>query len=404
MIDRTTRQPEPLLARAERHLDGGVTVPRISVMPVHPGTPASEGHRGDTCDVAEAGLQHQPTVDTQVSRLDDVSRALYLRALAHRTIDHRAAAEELALPCEDVDAALRTLVQLRLLRRGDDEEQLVPVDPRMAAYQAATAFERNVRQYREEMNQALGVLRRLAGDYDAAFRADAATWTPYGLEVLHDPQAARNRLRLEAEQCHNEMITVQPEGAHWPYALPDLLSGSTVHVERGVTTRILCQHTVRTSLAMQPSVRGAVEAGAEVRTLAELTTCMLVFDRKVAFVPLDDVQDRSNGAVVITDRHLVRFLCSVHDRLWREAVPYKGLANGYQGKVGALEKSLLRGLATGEKDEVIARRLGMSVRTCRRRISALLQELGATSRFQAGVRAARLGWLDKPDGMVERER
>ncbi|KOG32387.1 hypothetical protein ADK34_09305 [Streptomyces viridochromogenes] len=48
-------------------------------------------------------------------------------------------------------------------------------------------------------------------------------------------------------------------------------------------------------------------------------------------------------------------------------------------------------LAQGAKDEVIARRLGMSLRTCRRHIAELLEELGAESRFQGGALAERAG-------------
>lgn len=51
-------------------------------------------------------------------------------------------------------------------------------------------------------------------------------------------------------------------------------------------------------------------------------------------------------------------------------------------------------LASGMKDEKIARGLGVSLRTVSRMLSELMQEMGATSRFEAGVRAHRLGWVD----------
>lgn len=58
------------------------------------------------------------------------------------------------------------------------------------------------------------------------------------------------------------------------------------------------------------------------------------------------------------------------------------------------QTAVLRLLASGAKDEAIARNLGVSVRTVTRIVAELTSELGATSRFQAGVLAARLGWLD----------
>ncbi|MEV6412507.1 helix-turn-helix transcriptional regulator [Kribbella sp. NPDC051718] len=46
-------------------------------------------------------------------------------------------------------------------------------------------------------------------------------------------------------------------------------------------------------------------------------------------------------------------------------------------------------MATGAKDTAIARQLGVSVRTVRSEISALIAALGATSRFQAGCLLVR---------------
>ena len=54
---------------------------------------------------------------------------------------------------------------------------------------------------------------------------------------------------------------------------------------------------------------------------------------------------------------------------------------------------LLQLLAAGQKDEQIARALGMSLRTVRRRVADLMTELGSDSRFAAGVEAARRGWI-----------
>jgi len=59
------------------------------------------------------------------------------------------------------------------------------------------------------------------------------------------------------------------------------------------------------------------------------------------------------------------------------------------------ESSILALLAEGLTDDVIARRLSISMRTYRRRVQALMLKLGATSRFQAGARAAQRGWLDR---------
>jgi DNA-binding NarL/FixJ family response regulator len=50
-------------------------------------------------------------------------------------------------------------------------------------------------------------------------------------------------------------------------------------------------------------------------------------------------------------------------------------------------------MATGASDEVIARRLNISVTTVRRHIATIMQRLGVSSRFAAGAAAQRKGWI-----------
>jgi DNA-binding NarL/FixJ family response regulator len=54
-------------------------------------------------------------------------------------------------------------------------------------------------------------------------------------------------------------------------------------------------------------------------------------------------------------------------------------------------REILHLLSTGATDEAAARRLGLSLRTYRRRVANLMATLEAGSRFQAGLRAAELG-------------
>ena len=75
----------------------------------------------------------------------------------------------------------------------------------------------------------------------------------------------------------------------------------------------------------------------------------------------------------------------------RSAAPVPELESG-QGRPDE-RQFLLEQLMAGVTDEVIARKLGIGLRTVRRRIAALMTELGVDTRFQAGVEAVRRGWL-----------
>lgn len=56
-------------------------------------------------------------------------------------------------------------------------------------------------------------------------------------------------------------------------------------------------------------------------------------------------------------------------------------------------RAILQCLNAGMKDDAIARQLGISERTVRRRVADLAARLGAASRFQIGAQAARRGWV-----------
>ncbi|CAM5551947.1 hypothetical protein SSPIM334S_04155 [Streptomyces spiroverticillatus] len=194
---------------------------------------------------------------------------------------------------------------------------------------------------------------------------------------------SRDRVMLligdAAARCTEEVLTVQPGGGrpagHLERALPrdlDLL-------RRGVRLHTLYQHTARYSPSTQEYVQAVVAAGGEVRTLGELFHKMLVFDGSTAFLP---VWDNPDAAVVLREPSAVAYLRSVFAHAWDLAEPF---AASYSAATALqLHTSLAGSLASGMKDEVIARRLGMSLRTCRRHVAELMAELGAESRFQAG--------------------
>jgi DNA-binding NarL/FixJ family response regulator len=76
------------------------------------------------------------------------------------------------------------------------------------------------------------------------------------------------------------------------------------------------------------------------------------------------------------------------DAMWRIATPVPSLApvgtHGFDQ-----DQDVLFLLAAGATDGMIARKLGISERTAHRRVKALMESLGARTRFQAGIQAAR---------------
>ena len=63
------------------------------------------------------------------------------------------------------------------------------------------------------------------------------------------------------------------------------------------------------------------------------------------------------------------------------------------GEASPQQRILLGMLAVGLTDEAIGRQLGWHPRTVQRHVRRLMSDLGAQTRFQAGLQAARRGWL-----------
>jgi DNA-binding NarL/FixJ family response regulator len=102
--------------------------------------------------------------------------------------------------------------------------------------------------------------------------------------------------------------------------------------------------------------------------------------------------------MVVRPCSLLDALLYIFDTLWEIAAPITFGPDGtaehdHNGEISTHDGRLLNLLATGMTDQAIARHLGLSYRTARRRIAALMAALGADSRFQAGVQANRNGWI-----------
>lgn len=88
---------------------------------------------------------------------------------------------------------------------------------------------------------------------------------------------------------------------------------------------------------------------------------------------------------------LVGGVHALFEAAWETATDLEDFLRTERPQLDAGSRTVLRALGSGVTDETAARELGMSLRTYRRRVAALLDALDAGSRFQAGVRAGELG-------------
>ncbi|HZE34787.1 MAG TPA: DNA-binding response regulator [Actinoallomurus sp.] len=130
-------------------------------------------------------------------------------------------------------------------------------------------------------------------------------------------------------------------------------------------------------------------AGAQVRICdAGLPHETIIIDRRVMFLAGPGAPgDREFTAT--TSPALIDPVHALFDATWEAAVP---IADRQKlPLISPDARDILRSLGAGLTDEVAARRLGISLRTYRRRVADLMRTLDSDSRFQAGRRAGELG-------------
>ncbi len=134
------------------------------------------------------------------------------------------------------------------------------------------------------------------------------------------------------------------------------------------------------------------DEGAEVRVSGAQLPEVIILDRRIAILRPHDGRFVEN-VLVIRNPSIVTAMCNTFAVLWQSAVAVDvfrncGLALDDETTVQVLEL-----LDAGCKDEAAARKLQMSVRTYRRHVARVMENLGADSRFQAGALAHRMGLL-----------
>lgn len=128
--------------------------------------------------------------------------------------------------------------------------------------------------------------------------------------------------------------------------------------------------------------------GGEARLVDRLPAKACIVDRRLALIPVD-LAVLARGMLIITDQAVVNLLLSTHRSLWRTGVDPRGLC----AEPPPALRPVLAMLASGLPDDRAAHNASLSPRTYSRRVAELMRVLGVKSRFEAGIEAARRGWV-----------
>ncbi|MYX39151.1 MULTISPECIES: helix-turn-helix transcriptional regulator [unclassified Streptomyces] len=154
-------------------------------------------------------------------------------------------------------------------------------------------------------------------------------------------------------------------------------------------------------VSLQTAIRGTA-VGGEFRLGSRLPVKLALFDRTAALLPLHG--DRpSAGSLVVYSPALIEVCVALFEGIWQRATPVS-LESRQDWPAPRREREavetdertreILHLMATGMKDDAIARVLGVSRRTVQKHVSEAGTALGARTRFQIALLARERGWLD----------
>ncbi|WP_327257145.1 helix-turn-helix transcriptional regulator [Streptomyces sp. NBC_01244] len=297
----------------------------------------------------------------------------------------------LALPEATVRACLDQLADLALVRPSRDEPgALRAVSPERGLELLLRRQEEDLLRRQQELESSKAAAARAVAEY-----ADLRPGTSDGdgTERLVGLDAIQAKLEVLAEEVGRECLAVMPGGAQSQASLDASRPLDEQALRRGISMLTLYQDSARNDPATHAYAQWMTREGGMVRTCPVLPPRLLLFDRETAIVPIDPANTRL-GALCTHEPGIVASLAALFDQTWSAAVPL-GADRPQESATGLTpaERELLKLLASGMTDDMAGRRLGVSMRTVRRQMAALMERLDASSRFEAGLKAAQRGWL-----------
>lgn len=261
---------------------------------------------------------------------------------------------------------------------------------RPVRYQAARpdmALEVLVRSREQELQQ----VRLLATGLMERFRSGQGTVNPTDIvEVVTTREATVQRLaQLQRSARHQVSAFDRP-----PYI--GGLGTNSIESEllsAGIRYRCVYDRSGLTMPGRLTAIGDLVKSGEQARVAVGVPVKMFLADDTLGLISLERPAT-SDSALVIHPSSLLDTLIALFEAVWSDSVPMRFDAPVEPDAPRRAHTGTLLGLlAAGLTDEAIARHMGWHPRTAQRHVRDLMAELGAQTRFQAGLQAARRGWL-----------
>ncbi|MEV0268018.1 helix-turn-helix transcriptional regulator [Hamadaea sp. NPDC050747] len=281
----------------------------------------------------------------------------------------------------DPDACLspdsvRRLASLGLVAVAADGV-LTAIDPRSAVDRL---IGRRLGQLDEEIAQIHGARSSLP-----SLLAELPDSGPTELIERIDGRQAAQRKVWQTTRDAGEILAMHRDR---PNLAAGILERTLLGLERGTVYRTIVHRDMLATPEIAEYLLTIHRAGDRHRVMDAELNPLIIVDRAVAFVPITP-GDAEAGAIMVRQAGVVAILVDLFEHTWSRSTELEPEPDG----LSEAERAVLHQLTAYAKDEAAARALGISVRTFRARVAAVMGRLGAANRFQAGVRAQQRGWI-----------
>ncbi|MEK2495040.1 winged helix-turn-helix transcriptional regulator [Kitasatospora purpeofusca] len=261
-----------------------------------------------------------------------------------------------------------------------------------------------------DQQQRIERARSAAAEF-AALRSGGARSRGVPLMVVRGPEANTRRY-LQAQLAAREEVLILDKP---PYLADGVEPQYDLQLElmaRGVTYRTVYDSRSLEEPGQFERVERLARAGERARVVNGVPLKMLITDRSSGLLPLGSGDPREGDSregdprdgglregglregglresVALEPSPLLDGLLALFESLWAQGTPL--WSSPREAGLDTVGRRMLGYAIAGCTDAAIARRTGLSKRTVERRMRALMDALGARTRFQAGLQASRRG-------------
>lgn len=293
---------------------------------------------------------------------------------------------------DEIDDVTAELTARGLFQGGADGDSWQVAPPREAIVRLVEREERR-----------LAMSRATASEVDLLWRnavGDGRVLEPPGMDLLRGVPDIVDRFRA-LHRVATERLWWALDGSTASRAIlrdaaedPELL-----RVREGVDVRLVLDTRLLEEPAAMLHLERSQAAGHAVRVGSGVALSMLLCDGRSALLDLSRHDALGDGSLEARRPGPLAAVESLLEGVWQLSTPLAPTlqaASREQGSRAPLDERdlrILNLLTGGGSDQLIARQTGVSVRTVERRVRYIMEHLGAATRFQAGVQAARRGWV-----------